>query len=93
MKLNPDEVKGGMNWLVIAGSAAILLSVFLQWVDDKLTYSRYDIERGRVLHELRSAQAALGNEVTDHRLMVEELREQPRLVHETSHESSEGTAH
>lgn len=67
MKLNEHEMKDGMRWFYGAGAVAILLVIFLRFVDDRLTHSPRERVLGETLSELRSAQFSLPARATDDR--------------------------
>lgn len=62
MKENDTKVKkDGWIWFFGAGTAAVILTAALFQVDQYLTYdyTNYEIEKGQMLRELRTAQAQL----------------------------------
>lgn len=69
MDLRTKEVQDGFKWLIIAGSAAVLLSVTLFWADNTVMggAAARDALHNEELHSLRVAQAALPARVTDPR--------------------------
>lgn len=67
MELNPQETRDGTRWFFGAGAAAVLLSVFLQYTDFRLTTSDSEIVKGKLLEELRTAQASVAGRATDSR--------------------------
>jgi hypothetical protein len=77
MDLKAQEIQGGYKWLMIAGTAAVLLSCFLFYVDDVVMRHAPDRDREHAaqMAELRKAQAGLPSRVTDDRqtlpLMIE----------------------
>jgi hypothetical protein len=68
-ELRQKEIQGSYKWLLIAGTAAVLLSCFLFYIDDVVM--RHAPERDRAnaaeMSELRRAQASLPARVTDSR--------------------------
>jgi hypothetical protein len=68
MELNPEEVKAGQLWFIIAGGLAVLLCFFLFNVDHKLSTSKSELIRGEKLNELRMAQTSVAGGETDIRL-------------------------
>lgn len=69
MDLKEQEMSGGFKWLLFAGGAAVLLSISLFCVDDKVMGKAIDRDREHAaeLRELRMAQASLPARVTDPR--------------------------
>ncbi len=65
MHLDEKEVRGGWMWLTFAGGLAIGLSAMLYYVDNHLTFSDAEVQRGNKLRELRSAQAVVSPGVSD----------------------------
>ncbi len=59
MKLKEQEVASGKRWFALAGSVAVALTAALLYVDDRLTYSTAEIEKGAMLRELRTAASSL----------------------------------
>jgi hypothetical protein len=59
MKLDPQEQKKGIIWLLIAGPFAILLTFALYNIDQTLTNSTAEADLGNTLRELRGAQTSL----------------------------------
>lgn len=68
MELNPEEVKAGQLWFIIAGGLAVALSFWLFNVDHKLSTSKSELIRGEQLNELRLAQTSVAGGETDIRL-------------------------
>jgi hypothetical protein len=68
-ELRNRELQGSYKWLLIAGTAAVLLSVFLFYVDDVVMRHAPDRDRAQAaeMAELRKAQAGLPARVTDER--------------------------
>ena len=68
-ELRSKEIQGSYKWLTIAGSAAILLSAFLFYVDDVIMSHAPERDRAHAaeMAELRQAQAGLPSRVSDHR--------------------------
>lgn len=69
MELRTKEVQDGFKWLMVAGSAAVLLSVVLFWCDNTVMggAAARDAAHNEELHSLRVAQASLPARVTDSR--------------------------
>jgi hypothetical protein len=67
--LRDKEIQGSYKWLMIAGTAAVLLSCFLFYVDDVVMRHAPDRDRAQAseMAELRRAQANLPARVTDDR--------------------------
>jgi hypothetical protein len=67
--LRAKEIQGSYKWLMVAGTAAVLLSCFLFYIDDVVM--RHAPERDKAMAaemaELRRAQAGLPARVTDSR--------------------------
>jgi hypothetical protein len=68
-ELRNIELQGSYKWLLISGTAAVLLSVFLFYVDDVVMRQAPDRDRAQAaeMAELRKAQAGLPARVTDER--------------------------
>lgn len=77
MDVNSQEIQGSYKWLLIAGSAAVLLSCFLFYIDDVVMGGAIDRDKAHAaqMAEMRKAQASLPARVTDDRqtlpLMIE----------------------
>jgi len=69
MNLREKEVQDGFKWLMVAGGAAVVLSLTLFWADNTVMGGarKRDIAHNAELHELRVAQAELPARVTDSR--------------------------
>jgi hypothetical protein len=69
MDAKAQEIQGGFKWLLFAGTAAVLLSLFLFYVDDVVMRGapERDKEHAAQMAELRKAQAGLPSRVTDDR--------------------------
>lgn len=67
MKLDPEEQKKGLTWLLIAGPVAIFLTFALYTADQTLTQSTGEAELGKTLRELRGAQTSLSAGAVDPR--------------------------
>lgn len=67
MSAGEHVTRDGFRWLVLAGGAAVLLSIFLYRVDLYLTNSKAEQQLGETLREIRSAQAEVSPGVSDHR--------------------------
>jgi hypothetical protein len=67
--LRAKEIQGSYKWLMIAGSAAVLLSCFLFYVDDVVMSHAPERDKAHAaeMAELRKAQASLPARVTDSR--------------------------
>lgn len=67
--LHDQEVQGSYKWLMICGTAAVLLSFFLFYVDDVVMRNAPERDRAQAaeMAELRKAQAGLPARVTDSR--------------------------
>jgi len=70
MDLDPNEQKAGFAWLYGAGLFAVILTLVLFRIDNRLSTSDYDSKLGAALHELRSAQAGLPSRSLDARVYV-----------------------
>lgn len=68
-ELRNRELQGSYKWLLISGTAAVLLSAFLFYVDDVVMRHAPDRDRAQAaeMTELRKAQAGLPARVTDER--------------------------
>jgi hypothetical protein len=68
-ELREKEIQGSYKWLMIAGTAAVLLSAFLFYIDDVVMRHAPDRDRAQAaeMAELRKAQAGLPARVTDDR--------------------------
>ena len=69
MDLRTKEVQDGFKWLMLAGSAAVLLSIVLFWSDNTVMGGAVNRDKihNEELHSLRVAQAGLPARVTDSR--------------------------
>lgn len=69
MDLRAKEVQDGFKWLVVAGGAAVILSLTLFWTDNTVMggAAARDKVHNEKLHNLRLAQASLPARVTDDR--------------------------
>ena len=67
MSANLDTQSLGFRWLFGAGFVAIVFAFFLFTIDQTLTSSRVEIERGQTIGTLRGAQTMLPSRVTDER--------------------------
>ncbi len=67
--LREKEIQGSYKWLIIAGSAAVLLSCFLFYIDDVVMQNAPARDRAQAaeMAELRRAQAGLPARATDDR--------------------------
>jgi hypothetical protein len=90
MDSKAQEIQGGFKWLLFAGTAAILLSLFLFYVDDVVMRHAPDRDREHAaqMAELRKAQASLPARVTDDRQTLPLKIEQ-----ESNTEDASATAH
>jgi hypothetical protein len=101
MDLQTQETQGGYRWILFAGTAAVLLSCFLFYVDDVVMRHAPDRDREHAaqMAELRKAQAGLPSRVTDDRqtlpLMIEKdaAREHASAHEGHSHEDHSHDAH
>lgn len=71
MNFNETEARGARRWFWGAGAAAVLLSLWLWNVDNRLTNSPRERVLTETLYDLRSAQTSLPTANVDHRLTVE----------------------
>jgi hypothetical protein len=87
MDLREQEIRGGYKWLLCAGTAAVLLSAFLFYVDNVIMggASARDKEHAAKMRELRLAQSGLPARVTDERQTLPLLIEQQDNAAETAH--------
>ena len=91
MDLQPKEAQDGVKWLVYAGSAALLLSLFLFWVDNSVmgNAAARDRAHNEELRELRLAQSSLPANVTDERqvlpLVLEQQDDAPTTTDHSAH--------
>ncbi len=67
MELNIKETSDGIKWMFGAGTFAILLTLFLVYVDYVLRHSNSEHVLGETLRELRAAQSSLGTGSVDER--------------------------
>lgn len=67
MILDSEEQLAGRQWFWGAGAAAVLLCLFLAYLDYQLSSSSREQDLGRSLRELRSAQSALSSGMSDPR--------------------------
>lgn len=67
--LRDKEIQGSYKWLMIAGTAAVLLSCFLFYIDDVVMQNAPARDKAQAadMAELRRAQAGLPARVTDDR--------------------------
>ncbi len=68
MELKERELRDAWIWFFAAGAFAILLSMFVQTVDFKLSTSDREKVLGETLRELRGAQAEIASGAVDERL-------------------------
>lgn len=68
-ELRKQEIQGSYKWLMVAGMAAVLLAVFLFYIDDVVMSNAPARDRAHAeeMAELRKAQAQLPARVTDER--------------------------
>jgi len=89
--LRAKEIQGSYKWLMIAGSAAVLLSCFLFYVDDVVMSHAPERDKAHAaeMAELRKAQASLPARVTDSRQTLPlEIEAENKEAHE-----ADGHAH
>lgn len=65
-----NHSKLARNWLLGAGTFAVLFVSFLVWADHYLTTSQGEKEQNKVMAEIRNAQTSLPSRVTDERQTV-----------------------
>jgi hypothetical protein len=68
MEFNPKEVTDGKRWFLLGGSMAIALSITLLKIDDGLSFSTGERDKGNVILDIRNAQSHLkghGSETRD----------------------------
>lgn len=88
--------RNGRRWFYVAGLASVLLTFWLWYIDDYMTYSDVEQQRSRALRELRAAQFSLGTGVSDVRMMkshiepatMAEEQAAPELEHSDEHDHS-----
>lgn len=87
MDLREQEIQGGYKWLLCAGTAAVLLSAFLFYVDNVIMAGApaRDKAHAAKLRELRVAQSALPARVTDERQTLPLTIEQQDNTAEAAH--------
>jgi hypothetical protein len=94
MDAKAQEIQGGFKWLLFAGTAAVLLSLFLFYVDDVVMRGapERDKEHAAQMAELRKAQASLPARVTDDRqtLPLNIEKDHASSTADTSHDSAGG---
>lgn len=90
MDVKENEIQGGFKWLFLAGSAAVLLSCFLFFIDNVVMEGAIerDKQHAAEMAELRAAQAHLGARVTDERQILPLAMEQANHQRE-SHASTD----
>ena len=64
MQVDAKEAQGGAKWFYRAGLVAIVFSIVLYSMDQRLSNSTRDIDLGKTIHELRLAQTSLGSPAT-----------------------------
>lgn len=69
MQLKSSEAKDGINWLIRAGTIAIIFSAVLYYLDEHVMGGAIarDKAHAEVMKELRVAQSSLPARVTDER--------------------------
>lgn len=88
-----SEKAGAVRWLILAGGAAVVLSVGLFKADEYLTRgTERDRAHNKQLAELRSAQAGLPSGVTDNRQTLGLMLGETVAADESGHEP-EGHEH
>jgi hypothetical protein len=87
MDLREQEIQGGYKWLLFAGTAAVLLSAFLFYVDNVIMAGApaRDKEHAARMRELRVAQSSLPARVTDDRQTLPLTIEQQDTVASAGH--------
>jgi hypothetical protein len=70
METNSDEVKAGWMWFIGSFIVATSLTIALLKIDDGLTFSSSEVDKGELLKELRTAQFEVA-EVDKNRLTSE----------------------
>jgi len=91
MDSKAQEIEGGFKWLLFAGTAALLLSLFLFYVDDVVMRAapERDKEHAAQMAELRKAQASLPARVTDDRHTLPlNIEKSEASSHSDSHEAA-----
>jgi hypothetical protein len=90
MDVNAQEIQGSYKWLLIAGSAAVLLSCFLFYIDDVVMGGAIERDKAHAaqMAELRKAQASLPARVNDDRQTLPLMIEKEATV-ETTHSSND----
>ena len=86
MSANLDTRSLGFRWLFGAGFIAIVFACFLFTVDQTLTSSTVEIERGQTIGTLRGAQTMLPSRVTDERqLRNYSFKQEDSVVSDSHH--------
>jgi hypothetical protein len=88
-ELRDKEIQGSYKWLMIAGTAAVLLSCFLFYIDDVVMQHAPDRDRAQAaeMAELRKAQAGLPARVTDDRQTL------PLKIEKESEDNNDHSSH
>jgi len=88
MDVKQQEIQGSYKWLLIAGTAAVLLSCFVFYIDDVVMGHAPERDKAHAaqMAELRKAQAGLPSRVTDDRQTLPLMIEQDdKAAEEASH--------
>lgn len=84
MDLREQEIRGSYKWLLCAGTAAVVLSCFLFYVDNVIMGGAIDRDKKHAeeMNALRVAQSSLPSGVTDSRQTL------PLTIEQEAHDSS-----
>jgi hypothetical protein len=70
MNKDSQVTQNSFRWLLIAGSVAVALTIFLYQVDNYLTTSDKEVRLGNTLRTLRTAQSDVSAGASDERQVV-----------------------
>ncbi len=70
MNKDSQVTQNSFRWLLIAGSVAVALTIFLYRVDNHLTNSDKEARLGNTLRTLRTAQSTVSAGASDERQVV-----------------------
>ena len=70
MNKDSQVTQNSFRWLLIAGSVAVALTIFLYRVDNHLTTSDKEARLGNTLRTLRTAQSTVSAGASDERQVV-----------------------
>ncbi|NBW40057.1 hypothetical protein EBR25_03530 [bacterium] len=89
MSKDSNVNSNSFRWLLLAGSVAVALTIFLYRVDNHLTTSDKEARLGDTLRTLRTAQSEVSAGASDERQVVGALLEARSLNKDDHHSSSD----